>query len=97
MGKVKEFEAFVAAGVQPLSDDAYNVIGLCGESGECAEWVKKNQFRGNKSYTEEMLKLELSDVLHYVTRLALNHKWTLKEIMQANMDKLEKRRGKQSS
>lgn len=75
----------------PVTDDAYNVIGLCGECGEVAEWVKKNQFRGNKKFTEEMLKKELGDVQHYLTRIAVNHGWTLKEIMQENMDKLSER------
>lgn len=90
--KVKQFEQFVREGVQPLSDDAYNVIGLCGEAGEVAEWVKKRKFRGNEKFTEEMLKLELGDVLHYITRLALNHGWTLKQLMEGNIQKLEIRR-----
>jgi NTP pyrophosphatase (non-canonical NTP hydrolase) len=87
--KVRKYEEFVAAGAfMPIDDDAYSVIGLCGEAGEVAEWVKKAQFRGNKKFTEDMLKLELGDVLHYVTRMALNHDWTLKELMDANSEKL---------
>lgn len=90
--KVKDYETFVAAGAfMPLNDDAYSVIGLCGESGEVAEWVKKALFRKNPKFTEEMLLLELGDVLHYVTRLSLNHGWTLKELMDANTGKLTAR------
>jgi NTP pyrophosphatase (non-canonical NTP hydrolase) len=92
---LRAYETFVQeSGFIPLTDDAYSVIGLCGESGECAEWVKKAQFRKNKKYTPEMLKLELGDVIHYVTRLALNHGWTLREVMDGNVTKLEARRAK---
>lgn len=90
--KIKDYEEFVAAGAfMPLNDDAYSTIGLCGEAGEVAEWVKKAIFRKNAKFTEEMLLLELGDVLHYVTRLALNHGWTLKQVMEANTVKLEAR------
>lgn len=92
--KVKDYERFVEErAFMPISDDSYSVIGLAGETGEVCEWVKKNQFRGNKKFTEEMLKLELGDVLHYVTRLSLNHGWTLKELMDSNREKLLARKG----
>jgi NTP pyrophosphatase (non-canonical NTP hydrolase) len=88
--KVKSFEDFVAAGAfMPLNDDPYSTIGLCGEAGEVAEWVKKAIFGKNPKFTEEMLKLELGDVLHYTTRICINHGWTLKDLMVANMEKLE--------
>lgn len=91
--KIKNYEEFVLEqALMTVKDDAYSVIGLCGESGEVAEWIKKAQFRKNRSYTEEMLKLELGDVIYYVTRLALNHGWTLKEIMSDNMNKLMARK-----
>lgn len=90
--KVKEYEDFVRSqAFIPLENEAYSVIGLCGESGEVAEWYKKAVIRGNPKYTEDMLKLELSDVLHYICRIALNHEWTLKELMEANKVKLEER------
>lgn len=90
--KVRDFEEFVSyRAAMPLGDDSYNVIGLCGEAGEVAEWVKKAQFRKNKTFTEEMLKLELGDVLHYVTRIAINHGWGVKDLMAGNIAKLEAR------
>ena len=90
--KIKNYESFVIeSAYMGLTDDAYNVIGLCGESGEVAEWVKKAVLRKNSKYTEDMLFKELGDVQHYVTRLALNHGWTLKQIMQGNIDKLTER------
>jgi len=90
--KVKEYETFVADhAFIKLDNEAYSVVGLCGEAGEIAEWYKKAVFRGNPKYTDEMLKSELGDVLHYTTRLALRHGWTLKEVMQGNIDKLNQR------
>lgn len=90
--KVREYEDFVAVRAKmPLDDDAYNVIGLCGEAGEVAEWVKKAQYRKNANYTEQMLQHELGDVIHYVTRMCLKHGWTLKEVMVANVEKLSER------
>ena len=90
--KVAEYEAFVLEKAKmSVEDDSYNVIGLCGEAGEVAEWVKKAIYRKNDKFTEEMLQLELGDVIHYVTRMAIKHKWTLKQIMAANIVKLTAR------
>ena len=95
--KVRDYEEFVGttAAFIPITNDAYSVIGLCGESGEVAEWIKKAQFRKNPSYTEEMLESELGDVIHYVTRLALNHNFTLKGLMEHNYRKLCARKASQ--
>lgn len=91
--KVKDYESFVVeSAYMGLEDDAYNAIGLAGETGEVCEWIKKAQFRKNPKFTEAMLKKELGDVQHYLTRIVLKHGWTLKEIMQENMDKLTTRR-----
>lgn len=90
--KVRDYEEFVrGAAFMSLEDEAYSVIGLCGEAGEVAEWVKKAVFRKDPKHTEQMLFKELGDVQHYLTRIALNHGWSLKEIMEGNMVKLEDR------
>lgn len=90
--KIKDYESFVFdRAAMPVDDDGYNVIGLCGEAGEVAEWVKKAVFRKDPKHTEEMLLLELGDVIHYVTRIAIHHGWGLKQVMAANITKLEKR------
>jgi len=74
-----------------LKDHAYNVIGLCGEAGEVAEWTKKNVYRGDTRFTPAMLKSELGDVLHYLTRIALAHGFTLEEVMAENVLKITER------
>lgn len=86
-----EFEQFVAGNAKMgLSDEAYSVIGLCGEAGEVAEWYKKAVMRG-KDIDEVELFLELGDVLHYLTRIAVNRGYTLEEVMTSNVAKLKAR------
>lgn len=66
-------------------------LGLAGEVGETVEHVKKAFFYSNRPMDPEALKLELSDVLYYLTWLANTYGLTLSEIMQANIDKLTAR------
>jgi NTP pyrophosphatase (non-canonical NTP hydrolase) len=84
------FEQFVAdrwGDVQPLSRDwLIATMGLGGETGECLEPLKKH-YRDGK-HPGEALKLELGDVLHYLTVIARSYGWTLDELMSANMEKL---------
>lgn len=90
----EEFEEFVKAHASDsITDISYNVIGLCGEAGEVAEWVKKAVHRKDPSFTKKHLKKELGDVLHYLTRIAVAEGWTLEKIMRKNINKLEKRHG----
>ena len=88
-----EFEAFVASHAKmPLEDLLYSVIGLSGETGEVCEWVKKVVCRGDVTAgVAEDLKLELGDVLHYVTRISLKFGWTLQDLLDANKAKLDNR------
>jgi NTP pyrophosphatase (non-canonical NTP hydrolase) len=89
-----DYEDFVRAQAQiRLDDHDYNALGLCGEAGEVAEWHKKVYHRPSPSrLTKTDLLLELGDVLHYITRIALAHGWTLKDVWMANKAKLEARR-----
>jgi NTP pyrophosphatase (non-canonical NTP hydrolase) len=90
--KVKAFEEFVASNAkQKIDQSVYSFVGLAGETGEVMEWFKKSVLRGDTRFTTEMLLLELGDVLHYVSRIGQAYGWTLKDIMEANVDKLEAR------
>jgi len=73
----------------------YCTLGLTGEAGEVAEKVKK-LYRDNAGVvTEEFknsLKKEIGDVLWYCTALSSELGLTLEEVMEANYEKLTKRR-----
>ena len=68
------------------------ILGLCGESGECADIIKK--FRHHeKELNLEKLDLEVGDVIFYCALYALARKRNLSDIAQMNIDKLTKRYG----
>lgn len=66
------------------------VLGLNGESGECADIVKKHLFQGH-DLDEKHLAEELGDVLWYIAVTARSIGYDLDEIAQMNVDKLLKR------
>ena len=71
-------------------DVVNGVLGLTGESGECADIVKKHKFQGHDLNVEKLAK-ELGDVSWYLAVTAHAIGYTLEEIFQMNMDKLRKR------
>lgn len=88
-----EFEEHVKDHTKPYVDLQYAALGLNGEAGEVAEWVKKVVLRNNpKDLTDEDLKGELGDVLWYLTAIVLLKGWTLSETMDRNKVKLDGRR-----
>jgi NTP pyrophosphatase (non-canonical NTP hydrolase) len=72
----------------------YPVLGICSESGEVADKLKK-VIRDNDGVLTDPIRdaiaLELSDVCWYVAVLAHELDYTLEEIMQINLDKLASR------
>ena len=88
-----EFEQHVQTHALADLDLNYAIIGLCGETGECAEWHKKYNLRKNRAgdLSLDDLKQELGDVLFYLTRAAMLNGWTLSDIMAQNKQKLDKR------
>jgi NTP pyrophosphatase (non-canonical NTP hydrolase) len=64
-------------------------MGLAGECGEVMEHLKKH-YRDGK-VPGEALKLELGDLLHYLTVIAMAYGWTLDDLAIANMHKLNAR------
>lgn len=63
------------------------VMGLCGESGECIDLVKKYRFQGHR-LDREKLKDELGDVLWYVAITCQALGVTLDDVMEHNVKKL---------
>lgn len=66
------------------------LFGLSGEVGELTDMVKKWIFHKSK-FDEEHAKKELGDVMWYVAMICESFNWSLDEIMQMNIKKLEKR------
>lgn len=67
-----------------------SVMGLCGESGEAIDIVKKWLAHGHE-LDKEHLKKELGDIAWYLAEAATALDISLEEILQANIDKLKKR------
>ena len=72
----------------------YPTLGLCGESGEVAEKVKKiiRDDNGVISYDKRLeIKKELGDVLWYLSNLSSELGLSLEEIAELNIQKLHER------
>ncbi len=67
-----------------------SVMGLCGESGEAIDIVKKWLAQGHE-LDKEHLKKELGDIAWYLAEAATALDSSLDEILQGNIDKLKKR------
>ena len=65
-------------------------LGLCGESGEVADLVKKNRFQGHDLDLDHVAK-ELGDIAWYLAVGAYAIGYDLKTILQMNVDKLKAR------
>lgn len=67
-----------------------SVMGLCGESGEAIDIVKKWMAQGHELDREHLAK-ELGDIAWYLAEAATALDLSLEEVFQANLDKLKKR------
>ena len=67
-----------------------SVMGLCGESGEAIDIVKKWMAQGHELDKEHFAK-ELGDIAWYLAEAATAIDMHLEDILQANIDKLKKR------
>lgn len=81
----------LAVGDMPLYDDP--ILGLVGEVGEVVEHIKKARRPEprTKPIDYDEFELELGDVLWYLTRVAGEFGYSLEEIAQRNVEKLNKR------
>ena len=66
------------------------VMGLCGESGEAIDLVKKWLAQGHELDREKLAK-ELGDICWYLAETATAIGYDLEDIMSANIEKLKKR------
>lgn len=76
-----------------LSADAHlfnGILGLAGESGECADLMKKHYYQDERNIYNDLID-ELGDVLWYVAEAANALGVTLESVALHNIDKLRKR------
>lgn len=66
------------------------VMGLCGESGEAIDIVKKHLAQGHALNREALIK-ELGDVAWYMAETAYALDVPLEDVLQGNIDKLRAR------
>ena len=68
-------------------------VGLCAESGEFTEVVKKIVFQGKEPTEENLfhLKRELGDIMWYVAQACMALDVSIDEIIEMNVDKLKAR------
>lgn len=88
-----DYQAWVQSRCKPFVDLNYAIIALNGEAGEVAEWHKKYNLRGNPTgeLSDTDLKEELGDVQFYLARIASLKGWSLSDIMEGNVLKIETR------
>lgn len=67
-----------------------SVMGLCGESGEAIDIVKKWLAQGHELDKEHLAK-ELGDIAWYLAEAATALDMKLEDIFKANIEKLKKR------
>ena len=67
-----------------------SVMGLCGESGEAIDIVKKWMAQGHELDKAHLAK-ELGDIAWYLAEAATALDMQLEDILQANIEKLKQR------
>ena len=66
------------------------LMGLCGESGEAIDLMKKHLYQGHDLDKEKLVK-ELGDIAWYLAEAATGLNIDLSEVLQRNLDKLHVR------
>ena len=91
---INEYQALAMTTLNPRlsrKDVLINsVMGLCGESGEAIDIVKKWLAQGHELDKERLAK-ELGDIAWYLAEAATALDMDLEDILQANIEKLKHR------
>lgn len=88
--KIRLFDKTARLDSINLGDVLNAALGMSGEVGELNDIIKKWVFH-EKELDETHLKKELGDVLWYVALVAESFSWSLDEIMELNIEKLQER------
>ena len=92
--QVNEYQKAAMATLNPALDKKdvliNSVMGLCGESGEAIDIVKKWLMQGHELDKAHLIK-ELGDVAWYLAEAATALDVPLEAVFQENLDKLRQR------
>lgn len=92
--EINEYQKLAMRTLNPEIDKKELILnasmGLCGESGEVIDLVKKHLFQGHDLDDEKLIK-ELGDVAWYLAEAATALNVNLSEILEKNIKKLENR------
>ena len=87
-----KFREYTKKALKTLQKDfsaMYLCLGMCGEAGEVANMIKKQE-RDRTDHREEILD-ELGDTLYYLSMLAEKLGSSLDEVAARNVEKLRER------
>ena len=91
---INEYQKLAMTNLNPNLDKKdiliNGVMGLCGESGEVIDIVKKHLAQGHELDKEKIIK-ELGDVAWYIAEIATVLEVDLEEVLIQNIEKLKKR------
>ena len=92
--QVNDYQKAAMATLNPALDKKdvliNSVMGLCGESGEAIDIVKKWLMQGDELDKEHLVR-ELGDVAWYLAEAATALDIPLEAVFQGNLDKLRQR------
>lgn len=92
--EINEYQKLAMRTLNPEIDKKELILnasmGLCGESGEVIDLVKKHLFQGHDLDDERLIK-DLGDVAWYLAEAATALNVDLSEILEKNIKKLENR------
>ena len=92
--KINEYQELAMRTLNPKLDKKdvliNGVMGLCGESGEAIDIVKKHLAQGHELDREHLIK-ELGDIAWYLAETATALDIDLETVMMLNIEKLKKR------
>lgn len=91
---INEYQQLAMTTLNPALDKKdiliNGVMGLCGESGEAIDIVKKHLAQGHELDREALIK-ELGDIAWYLAETATVLDISLEEVLVRNIEKLKKR------
>ena len=91
---INEYQSLAMRTLNPALDKKdvliNGVMGLCGESGEAIDLVKKHLHQGHPLDREGIIR-ELGDIAWYLAETAYALDVDLETVLQGNIDKLRRR------